>query len=208
MRSIIADLMPASGHQDHTTSPSASGAFVKALSASTASHPNVRDDGQRPSPGTGRRNQYNCFYLAAKQNIFALDNTRQQNRKSACRANQSAAARTQMQAPGHARESGQRGRFQARRRIGIAASLMKASQVAIARVRRRPPLDARGNTADGTIGRLNHWKAMMAPERRWQRPKHAMHKLQWVLAFLIASLSFLPEAAGVCRARSASSQLI
>jgi hypothetical protein len=61
MRSIIADLTPASGRQDHTTSPSAASSLVRALltrddaAASTASHPNVRDDGQRPSSGTGRR---------------------------------------------------------------------------------------------------------------------------------------------------------
>jgi hypothetical protein len=48
MRSIITDLTPASGCQDHTTSPSALALFVKSASASTASHPNVRDDGQRP----------------------------------------------------------------------------------------------------------------------------------------------------------------
>jgi hypothetical protein len=35
--------------QDHTTSPSALALFVKSAAASTASGPNVRDDGQRPS---------------------------------------------------------------------------------------------------------------------------------------------------------------
>jgi hypothetical protein len=48
MRSIIANLTPASGRQNHTTSPSASAPFVDSASTSTASHPNVRDDGQRP----------------------------------------------------------------------------------------------------------------------------------------------------------------
>ena len=68
---IIADLMPATGHQDHTTSPYASPVFAKGFAgqdvarprvktrddaeASTASRSNVRDDGQRPSLGTGRR---------------------------------------------------------------------------------------------------------------------------------------------------------
>ncbi len=49
----LANLIPASGNQDHTISPSASGAFVLAPSASTAACPNVSDDGQRPSSGTG-----------------------------------------------------------------------------------------------------------------------------------------------------------
>jgi len=43
-----ADLTPASRRQDHTTSPSASAPFVKSASASTASHPNVRDDRDTP----------------------------------------------------------------------------------------------------------------------------------------------------------------
>ena len=43
-----ANLTPASGRRDHTTSPYASAPFVKSASTSTASHPNVRDDGQRP----------------------------------------------------------------------------------------------------------------------------------------------------------------
>jgi|SRR5665647_263721 len=47
------DLTPASGCQDHTALPSASAPFVKGASASTASRSNVRDDGQRPSPGAG-----------------------------------------------------------------------------------------------------------------------------------------------------------
>jgi hypothetical protein len=58
MRSIIADLTPASGRQDHTTSPYATMPFVPRKSAcdnaaSTASRSNVSDDGQRPSSGTG-----------------------------------------------------------------------------------------------------------------------------------------------------------
>ena len=48
-RSLLpANLTPAPGRQDHTTSPSASALFVKSAFASTASHPDVRDDGQRP----------------------------------------------------------------------------------------------------------------------------------------------------------------
>ncbi|MEO6840354.1 MAG: hypothetical protein ABI192_06270, partial [Bradyrhizobium sp.] len=48
MRSIIANLTPAPGRQDHTTSPSASALFVKSASASTASRANVRDDRETP----------------------------------------------------------------------------------------------------------------------------------------------------------------
>jgi hypothetical protein len=44
-----ANLAPASGRQDHTTSPSASVPFVKGTSASTASRPAFRDDRERPS---------------------------------------------------------------------------------------------------------------------------------------------------------------
>src|ERR1700716_1418594 len=67
-----ANLTPASGRQDHTTSPYATTSLVRSLliahgpkpalqpvpqnaAASTASHPNVRDDGQRPSCGVGWR---------------------------------------------------------------------------------------------------------------------------------------------------------
>ena len=48
MRSIVTDLISASGYQDHTPSPSASGAFVLSAIASIASRPNVRDDREAP----------------------------------------------------------------------------------------------------------------------------------------------------------------
>jgi len=72
---LLKNLTPASGRQDHATSPSATrlrqrirradcqsaealakadkAPSSKAPLASTASRPNVRDDGQRPSSGTG-----------------------------------------------------------------------------------------------------------------------------------------------------------
>jgi hypothetical protein len=53
MRSIIANLTPASGRQDHTTSPSALAPFVKGASASTASRPTSVTIAKRPSYGTG-----------------------------------------------------------------------------------------------------------------------------------------------------------
>jgi hypothetical protein len=43
------DLTPASGRQDHTALPSATGTFVSRASTSIASPPNVRDDRERPS---------------------------------------------------------------------------------------------------------------------------------------------------------------
>ena len=48
------NLMPASGHQDHTTSPSASAPFVKGAFASTASRSDVRDDRETPLCEAGR----------------------------------------------------------------------------------------------------------------------------------------------------------
>ena len=48
MRSIIADLTPASGRQDHTTSPSASSAFVFGAIRVHRIPPRVRDDREPP----------------------------------------------------------------------------------------------------------------------------------------------------------------
>src|ERR1700730_13159048 len=48
-RLLLTNLTPASGRQDHTTSPSASALFVNSASASTASRPAFRDVAQRPS---------------------------------------------------------------------------------------------------------------------------------------------------------------
>ena len=50
---LLENLTPASRRQDHTTSPYASAPFVKGASASTATRPNVRDDGRRPSEWNG-----------------------------------------------------------------------------------------------------------------------------------------------------------
>jgi hypothetical protein len=56
MRSIIANLMPASGHQDHTTSPSAGHTPVKRAARVHRIPPDVPDVAQRPSErgGTAR----------------------------------------------------------------------------------------------------------------------------------------------------------
>jgi hypothetical protein len=50
-------LMPASGHQYQTTSPSAFGAFVSRTIRVHRISPNVRDDGQRP---LSRRDARSC----------------------------------------------------------------------------------------------------------------------------------------------------
>ena len=53
--SFIAELTPASGRQDHTTSPSATAPFVFRRIRVHRIPPNVRDDGQRPSYRGGTR---------------------------------------------------------------------------------------------------------------------------------------------------------
>jgi hypothetical protein len=52
---VAANLMPASGHQDHTTSPSASGALVRHTIRVHRIPPRVDDVGQRPSVGKDAR---------------------------------------------------------------------------------------------------------------------------------------------------------
>jgi|SRR6266850_2108126 hypothetical protein len=52
------DLTPASGRQDHTTSPYASAPFVKGTSASTASHPALVTIAKRPSYRDGTKSIY------------------------------------------------------------------------------------------------------------------------------------------------------
>jgi len=52
------NLTPASGRQDHTTSPYASAPFVKGTSASTASHPALVTIAKRPSYRDGTKSLY------------------------------------------------------------------------------------------------------------------------------------------------------
>src|SRR5438067_5578456 len=56
---LIADLTPASGRQNHTTSPSASARFVTRTAGVHRIPPRVDDVAQRPSFGTGRRESVN-----------------------------------------------------------------------------------------------------------------------------------------------------
>jgi len=66
----LANLTPASGRQNHTTSPSASKALVSRSIAATASHPNVHDD--RETPLLWRRDRRSKSYISEKRkrNIF------------------------------------------------------------------------------------------------------------------------------------------
>ena len=50
---LLADLTPASGRQNHTTSPSASAPFVKGAARVHRIPPHVRDDRETPLRGTG-----------------------------------------------------------------------------------------------------------------------------------------------------------
>jgi hypothetical protein len=68
MRSIIANLTPASGRQDHTTSPSALAPFVKGDFASTASRPASVTIASRPSVGQDNRDKQVIW--ARRQVIF------------------------------------------------------------------------------------------------------------------------------------------
>jgi hypothetical protein len=61
--------MPASGHQDHTPSPSASSAFVKGAIRVHRIPPRVDDVAQRPSFGTGCKS-YSLIYISEKQKYF------------------------------------------------------------------------------------------------------------------------------------------
>jgi hypothetical protein len=54
-KTVSADLAPASGRQDHTTSPSAPASLVWQHQSVHRIPPNVRDDGQRPSLGRDGR---------------------------------------------------------------------------------------------------------------------------------------------------------
>jgi hypothetical protein len=55
---LLKNLTPASGRQDHTTSPYASAPFVKGTSASTASHPALVTIAKRPSYRDGTQAIY------------------------------------------------------------------------------------------------------------------------------------------------------
>jgi len=68
---LIADLTPASGRENHTTSPSASARFVKRTARVHRIPPRVDDVAQRPSFGTGR-DGYASDLGQVKTNIFLI----------------------------------------------------------------------------------------------------------------------------------------
>ena len=67
-RNIPRDLTPASGRQDHTTSPSATSAFVFGAARVHRIPSRVRDDRETPLRGNGTKSQYSCFYRDVKRN--------------------------------------------------------------------------------------------------------------------------------------------
>jgi hypothetical protein len=68
--SSSADLTPASGCQDHTTSPSASGTLVRRTISVHRIPPHVRDDRERPSHGAGRGELVEMICPTAKAEYF------------------------------------------------------------------------------------------------------------------------------------------
>jgi hypothetical protein len=66
-----ADLTPASGCQDHTTSPSALALPVSRAAASTAAHPYVRDVRETPLRVEWDAMDIDRFAISENQNIFA-----------------------------------------------------------------------------------------------------------------------------------------
>ena len=67
---LLKSLTPASGCQDHTTSPSALASPVSRAAASIASRPDVRNVRVTPSEWDRMASLYSCFYQTEKRNIF------------------------------------------------------------------------------------------------------------------------------------------
>jgi len=67
---LPANLMPASGHQDHTPSPSASSAFVKGAISVHRVPSRVDDVAQRPSSGMDEES-YSLVLISEKQKYFS-----------------------------------------------------------------------------------------------------------------------------------------
>src|ERR1700738_4452380 len=84
---IPPSLTPASGRQDHTTSPSASAPFVfGATRVHRTPPPTSVTIAKRPSVWDGMISLYSCFYQTGKRKIFA-NRTGHGIAKPACRAN-------------------------------------------------------------------------------------------------------------------------
>ena len=65
--------MPASGHQDHTTSPSALALFVKSAAASTASRPAFVTIASRPSVWDGTAVDIDLIRTFGKSEYFCKE---------------------------------------------------------------------------------------------------------------------------------------
>jgi hypothetical protein len=68
--SLLKNLMPASGHQDHTTSPSASGALVNSAVRVHRIPPHVRDDRETPLRRDGTARIWKVICATAEGEIF------------------------------------------------------------------------------------------------------------------------------------------
>jgi hypothetical protein len=83
---LLKNLMPASGHQDHTTSPSASSALVRSAVRVHRIPPHVRDDRETPLDLGRDGLVYCCFYRTEKRKIFR-ERAGHKNCRTARRAN-------------------------------------------------------------------------------------------------------------------------
>jgi len=81
-----ANLTPASGRQDHTTSPSAANTFVSVPPRPLHPAAYVRDDRETPLCLGRDDSLYSCFYQTGKRKIFARG-TGHENCRTARRAN-------------------------------------------------------------------------------------------------------------------------
>jgi hypothetical protein len=84
---LLKNLTPASGRQDHTTSPSASVPLVwRHCRVHRIPHPTSVTIAIRPSSEAGIESLYSCFYQTGKRKIFRKK-TGQRNRRTARQAN-------------------------------------------------------------------------------------------------------------------------
>ncbi len=93
MRSIITNLTPASGRQDHTTSPSTSGAVRQKRIGVHRIPPHVRDDRETPLVWDGMATNKPVIWVGRKQEYFSRDDwtgqiTLKLRKKLVCARNQ------------------------------------------------------------------------------------------------------------------------
>ena len=83
---FCADLTPASGRQNHTTSPSACARPRQKRQSVHRIPPHVRDDRETPLCWDGIANQYSCFYPAVNQNSEIPKLTKAERRAPAAKS--------------------------------------------------------------------------------------------------------------------------